>query len=148
MTPAAVAAALLAVVALASAARTLPESWRFLDREHSQFEGYTAQDRMEAAAYANGIPVDAYNFFRAHLERGDRYYLAAPEGASSTGGVGRPAVLQAFARYYLLPAISVESPAEAAVVVTVGTDPATLGVPLGAIVRDGENPFWVARIAR
>jgi hypothetical protein len=57
-------------------------------------------------------------------------------------------VLQAFGRYYLLPAIAVQSPNEAAVVVSVGTDPATLGVPLGATVRDGENPYWVARIAR
>ena len=148
MRPASAAAALLAAVALASAVKTFPESWRFLHREHTQFEGYTAQDRMEAAAYANGIPVDAFNFFRAHLERGERYYLAAPEGASATGGIGRPAVLQAFGRYYLLPAIAVQSASEAAVVVSVGTDPATLGLPLGPTVRDGENPFWVARIAR
>jgi hypothetical protein len=142
------AAGLLVAVALASTVKTYPESWRFLHREQAQFSGYTAQDRLEVAAYANAIPIDAYNFFRAHLTRKERYFLAVPPGASPTGGVSRPAALQAFARYYLLPAIAVATVDEADAIVSVGTDPATLGYPLGEVVRDGSNPFWFARLAR
>ncbi len=139
-------AGLLAATALASTLKTYPESWRFLHREHAQFSGYTAQDRLEAAAYANGIPIDAFNFFRSHLRRGDRYFLAVPAAASATAGVSRPAALQAFGRYYLLPALAVTSPGQARVVLAVGADPATLGLPLGQVVRDGANPYWVAEV--
>jgi hypothetical protein len=143
------AAGLLAAIALVSTVKTYPDSWRFLHREQVQFSGYTAQDRHEAAAYANAIPIDAFNFFRAHLTRNERYFLAAPSGgASGTGGVSRPAALQAFGRYYLLPAIAVPTLDEADAIVAVGTDPATLGYPLGEVVRDGSNPFWFARLAR
>ena len=141
-------AALLAAMALASTLRSYPESWRFLQREHAQFSGYTPQDRLEAAAYANGIPIDAFNFFRSHLRRDDLYFVSAPASASSTPGVDRSATLQTFGRYYLLPAIAVATPVQATVLLSVGTDPKTLGLPLADVVQDGSNPFWVARVAR
>jgi hypothetical protein len=141
-------AGLLAVTALASTIKSYPESWRFLHREHAQFSGYTAQDRLEAAAYANGIPIDAFNFFRAHLRRGDLYFVSAPASASFTPGVDRSATLQTFGRYYLLPAIAVTTPDQATVVLSVGQDPKSLGLPLADVVQDGSNPFWVARVAQ
>jgi hypothetical protein len=141
-------AALLAVTALFSTVKSYPESWRFLHREHAQFSGYTAQDRLEAAAYANGIPIDAFNFFRAHLRRGDLYFVSAPAAASFTSGVDRSATLQTFGRYYLLPAIAVATPRQATVVLSVGQDPKTLGLPFAQVFRDGSNPFWVARVAQ
>ena len=141
-------AALLAAMALASTLRSYPESWRFLQREHAQFSGYTPQDRLEAAAYANGIPIDAFNFFRAHLRRGDHYFVSAPASASFTPGVDRSATLQTFGRYYLLPAIAVAIPAQASVILSVGQDPKALGIPLAEVVRDGSNPFWFARVAQ
>ena len=140
-------AGLLAATALASSLWTYPASWQFLRREHAQFDGYTAQDRLEAAAYANGIPIDAFNFFRSHLRRGDRYFVSAPASASFTPGVDRSAALQTFGRYYLLPAIAVTTPAQATVVLSVGQDPHSLGLPLADAVQDGSNPFWVARLA-
>lgn len=141
-------AGLLAATALASTLKTYPESWSFLHRERAQFSGYTAQDRLEAAAYANGIPIDAFNFFRAHLRRSDLYFVSTPASASFTPGVNRSATLQTFGRYYLLPAIAVSTPARATVVLSVGEDPKTLGLPFAQIVRDGSNPFWVARVAQ
>ena len=141
-------AGLLAATALASTLKSYPESWRFLQREHTQFSGYTAQDRLEAAAYANGIPIDAFNFFRAHLRRSDRYFVSAPASASFTPGVDRSATLQTFGRYYLLPAIAVTTPAQASVVLSVGADPRTLGISLAEVLQDGSNPFWVARVAQ
>jgi hypothetical protein len=139
-------AGLVAVTALASSLKSYPESWQFLRREQDQFKGYTAQDRLEAAAYANGIPIDAFNFFRAQLRRDDRYYVTAPAAASYTPGVDRSATLQTFGRYYLLPAIAVTTPGQATVILSVGTDPKSLGLPLAEVVRDGSNPFWVARV--
>ena len=141
-------AGLLAATALASTLKSYPESWRFLHREQAQFKGYTAQDRLEAAAYANGIPIDAFNFFRAHLRREDRYFVNAPASASFTPGVDRSATLQTFGRYYLLPAIAVSTPGQATVILSVGTDPKALGLPFAEVVRDGSNPFWIARVAR
>jgi hypothetical protein len=141
-------AGVLAVTALSSTLKSYPVSWRFLHREHAQFSGYTAQDRLEAAAYANGIPIDAFNFFRAHLRRGDLYFVSAPASASFTPGVDRSAALQTFGRYYLLPAIAVATPRQATVVLSVGTDPKELGVPLAEVVQDGSNPYWVARAAQ
>ncbi len=141
-------AGLLAATALASTLKTYPESWRFLHREHAQFAGYTAQDRLEAAAYANGIPIDAFNFFRAHLRRDDNFYVNAPASASFTPGVDRTAALQTFGRYYLLPAIAVTTPAQATVVLSVGQDPKTLGIPFAQVAQDGSNPFWIARVAQ
>jgi hypothetical protein len=141
-------AGLLAATALASTLKSYPESWRFLHREHAQFSGYTAQDRREAAAYANGIPIDAFNFFRAHLRRGDLYFVSAPASASFDPGVDRSASLQTFGRYYLLPAIAVATPAQASVILSVGTDPKALGLSLAEVVQDGSNPFWFARVAQ
>ena len=141
-------AGLLAVTALASTLKSYPESWRFLHREHAQFSGYTPQDRLEAAAYANGIPIDAFNFFRSHLRRDDLFFVSAPASASFTPGVDRSATLQTFGRYYLLPAIAVATPAQASVILSVGTDPKTLGIPFAAVVQDGSNPFWFARVAQ
>ena len=140
-------AGLLAATALASTLRSYPESWRFLHREHAQFSGYTPQDRLEAAAYANGIPIDAFNFFRSHLRRDDLFFVSAPASASFTPGVDRSATLQTFGRYYLLPAIAVATPSQATVVLSVGQDPKALGIPLAEVVQDGPNPFWVARVA-
>jgi hypothetical protein len=141
-------AGLLAATALASTLRSYPESWRFLHREHAQFSGYTPQDRLEAAAYANGIPIDAFNFFRAHLRGDDFFFVSAPASASFTPGVDRSATLQTFGRYYLLPAIAVATPSQATVVLSVGQDPKALGIPLAEVVQDGPNPFWVARVAQ
>ena len=141
-------AGLLAATALASTLKSYPESWRFLHREHAQFSGYTAQDRLEAAAYANGIPIDAFNFFRAHLRRGDLYFVSAAASASFDPGVDRSASLQTFGRYYLLPAIAVAMPAQASVILSVGQDPKALGIPFAEVVRDGSNPFWFARVAQ
>ncbi|MDX6518322.1 MAG: hypothetical protein QOF50_1168, partial [Gaiellaceae bacterium] len=40
------------------------------------------------------------------------------------------------------------TPAQATVVLSVGTDPKSLGLPFSDVVRDGSNPFWVARVAQ
>ena len=46
-------------------------------------------------------------------------------------GVDRATAGRIFSRFYLLPAIQVDTPAKADVVLTVGVDPHSLGVPLG-----------------
>ena len=141
------AVALFLFVAAASAIWTYGGTWSFLADQRREFADSAPEDRLAAAGYANGLPVDAFDFFRAHLRRKERYFLAAPENAY-IAGVDRPTALRAFARYYLLPAVAVESPDEAEAVVSVGTDPATLGLPLAGVVRAGPNPFWFARIRR
>ena len=140
-------AAAFFVVALVSAAWRFGPTWRYLSKQHSQFSDFSALDRRQEPGYANALPVDAFEFFRAHLRRGERYYVGATPGPYIPG-VDRPTALRTFARYYLLPAIQVEQPQEADELLTVGVTPQSLGVPVTDVVRQGQGPFWAARVRR
>lgn len=59
-------------------------------------------------------------------------------------GVDFPTGARTFARYYLLPAIVVERPGDASVVVGVGRDPRELGLEYTSTLRD--DGFYVARV--
>jgi hypothetical protein len=136
----------LALALVSSAWRFWP-TWDYLSKQRSQFGGFSALDRRQEPGYANALPVDAFEFFRAHLQRGDRYYVAATPGGYIPG-VDRPTALRTFARYYLLPAIQVEQPQLADAVLTVGVLPDSLGVPVEGTAQDGSSPFYFARVRR
>jgi hypothetical protein len=141
---AAAAAAALAV-ALASGAKDYHGTWRWLSGQRSQFAKLSPADRAAEPGTAQLLPVDAFDYFRAALHRGDRYFLAVEPGAF-TAGVSREQAGRIFGRYYLLPAIQVESPAKAEFVLTVGIDPHTLGVPLGPVQKFAGGNYFVARV--
>jgi len=141
---AAAAVAALAV-ALASGVKDYRGTWHWLSGQRSQFARLSAQDRAAEPGTAQLLPVDAFDYFRARLHRGDRYYLAVEPGAF-TAGVSREQAGRIFGRYYLLPAVQVETPAKADVVLTVGIDPHTLGVPLGTVEKFAGGNYFVARV--
>jgi hypothetical protein len=141
---AALAAAFL-VLAVGSIVRTFPDTWDWLGAQRSQLQGLSAIDRVEAAGYKSFLPVEGFNFFRARLHPDDRYYLLAPPG-NSFRGVDLPTAARTFGRYYLLPAIAVEDPRRASVVLSLGPDPRTLGLRYQRLEREPGVPWVVARI--
>ena len=68
--------------------------------------------------------------------------LARP--GTTVRGIDFPTGARTFARYYLLPAIVVDRPEDATVVVGIGRDPRELGLRYRSEQR--EDPFYVARI--
>ena len=134
-------------VALASGLKELPGTWRWLSGQRSQFGRFSAQERAEEPGTAQLLPVDAFDFFRTKLHEGERYYLAVNPGRFTTG-VDRAQAGRIFGRFYLLPAVQVDSPQKAQVVLTVGIDPRSLGVPLGQIQKFSGGNYFAAPVER
>jgi hypothetical protein len=141
MTRAAV--AICVALALASSALTLPDTWRWLSEQRSDLEALTPADRVQAPGFNNRLPVGGYEFFRANIRRGDRVFVLARPG-TTVRGVDFPTGARTFARYYLLPAIVVERPEEATVVVGIARDPDELGLTYKSTLRDDD--FYFSRI--
>jgi hypothetical protein len=141
MTRAAV--AICVALALASSALTLPDTWRWLSEQRSDLEALTPADRVQAPGFNNRLPVGGYEFFRANIRRGDRVFVLARPG-TTVRGVDFPTGARTFARYYLLPAIVVERPEEATVVVGIARDPDELGLTYKSALRDDD--FYFSRI--
>jgi hypothetical protein len=133
------------VVALASGAKDLPGTWHWLSGQRAQFEHLSPQERAQEPGTAQFLPVDAFDFFRARLGEGDRYYLAVRHG-HFIAGVDRTTAGRLFGRFYLLPAIQVDAPESADVVLTVGIDPHSLGVSLGPVKKFSGGNYYAARV--
>jgi hypothetical protein len=132
-----------AALALGSALLTLPDTWRWLSDQHSALVGLGPADRVQAPGFNNRLPVGGFDFFRANVRRGDRVYVLARPG-TTVRGVDFPTGARTFARYYLLPAIVVDRPEDATVVVGVGRDPKELGLTYKSELR--EDAFYVSRL--
>ena len=132
-------------IALVSGLRDLSGTWDWLSGQRRQFEQFSAQQRAQEPGTAQFLPVDAFDFFRSRLGEGDRYYLAVTQGGFAAG-VDRATAGRIFSRYYLLPSIQVDTPAKADVVLAVGVDPHSLGVPLGPVQKFSGGNYFVARV--
>jgi hypothetical protein len=146
-------AARLAAVAvfLATAAfstgRTLADTWRFLADQRESYADLTAAEPNIVPEFQTLLPVSAVNFFSSRMRRGDRFYVQAAAG-SFIAGVDYPTAVRTFARFQLLPAVLVRDPAEADVVLAIGTDPADLGVLVGKVERSPDGRYAFARVER
>jgi hypothetical protein len=140
-----VAALATLAIALVSGLKELPGTWRMLSGQRAQFVGLSPHEREQEPGTAQLLPVDAFDFFRSKLQKGDRYYLAVTRGTFTTG-VDRATAGRIFGRFYLLPAIQVAAPASADVVLTVGIDPHSLGVPLGPVEKFPGGNYFEARV--
>jgi len=141
------AAVLVLVLALASGLMDLPGTWDRLSAQRSQFEDLSAADRAREPGTSQLLPVDAFDFFRSRVGEGDRYYLAVTKGGFTTG-VDRAQAARIFGRFYLLPAVQVDAPDKANVVLTIGVEPHTLGVELGEVTKYAGGQYFVARVRR
>lgn len=133
------------LLALASVAKTLPPTWQWLGEQRAASEALTEVDRIEAPGYNSFLPVEAYNWFRANLRADDRYYLLAPAGRSFRG-VDLPTASRTFARYYLLPALLVEDPRKATIVLSLGPRPEALGLRYVRVERYPRSRWSLARV--
>ncbi len=138
------AVAVCAALALSSSALTLPDTWRWLADQREDLERLGPADRVQAPGFNNRLPVGGFDFFRANIRRGDRVYVLARPG-TTVRGVDVPTGARTFARYYLLPAIVVERPEEATVVVGIGRDPDELGLDYRTELR--EDDFYLGRVS-
>jgi hypothetical protein len=146
--PAARAAAALAfAIALGSAAKDYRGTWNWLSGQRAQFVHLSDSERAQEPGVAQLLPVDAFDFFRAHVHQGERYYVVAKPGRFQAG-VDRAQATRIFSRYYLLPAIQVADPRDADVVLTVGIDPRTLALPLGPVSKFGGGEYYAAALRR
>jgi hypothetical protein len=130
-------------LALLSSALTLPDTWRWLSDQHTELEALTPAERIQAPGFNNRLPVGGYDLFRANVRRGDTVYVLARPG-TTVRGVDFPTGARTFGRYYLLPAIVVDRPEDATVIVGIGRDPRELGLRYRSEQR--ADPFYVARI--
>ncbi len=136
-------ATVCAALALGSSLLTLPDTWRWLSDQHSALQELGPADRVQAPGFNNRLPVGGFDFFRENVRRGDTVYVLARPG-TTVRGVDFPTGARTFARFYLLPAIVVDTPQEASVVVGVGRDPKELGLEYESELR--KDDFYVSRI--
>lgn len=139
--------ALFLLLALASAVRTLPPALHFLSNQHSSYADVTRDDPNLVPQFQGLLPVRTETFFAARLRRGERYYIQVPPGRYFTG-VDLPTAVRTFARFELLPAIWVADPHRADVVLSLGDDPAKLGLRYSKVERSDDGRASVATVAR
>jgi hypothetical protein len=145
---AAVAVSLLTVVALAYTVwHDVPRSWRVMRNEHRRFAGYTRAQRDQAFGALIPIRMDIFDFWRAQLRGGDRYWIQIPPEAFSTNA-DKKLVVRSIAHLYLLPAIETRRLADANVVLSWDADPAALHLKFSEQQRAGLQLIFVSRIAR
>jgi hypothetical protein len=142
-------AGVLAAVSLGlgSAAWHGPEVWAKLGRERSRDAALTSAERRQAMLKALPLPVDVFEFYRAHLYKGDRVYFQVSESGFGPFA-DLPKAVATAGRYYLLPAVQVDRLEDADVVVSFEADPGLLGVRFQEQHRAGLQLFFVSRIAR
>ncbi len=149
----ALAVAVVVALAFASSQKTLPRSWGFMAAQLELYGNVSADVRDRTPGYAIGLPVEYFDFYREHLRRGERYYLyvpAAPDALveSLPPGVDLPDAVRLFGRFYLLPAIQVNEPERADIILTFRSDPRDLGIAYDRIEQAGGASYFVAWIAR
>ena len=134
-------------VALVSGAKDYRATWHWLSGQRAQFVHFSDTERRQEPGVAQLLPVDAFEFFRSHLEKGDRYVVEAKPKNFQTG-VDAAQATRIFSRYYLLPAIQVADPARADFVISVGVDPHTAGVPLTRVWKFGGGQYFVGAVRK
>jgi hypothetical protein len=141
-------ASVLVVAALAwSAYRGVPHTWQYMREQHARFAGYTRDNRDRAYGELIPIRMDIVDFWRAHLLRGDRYWIQIPyEPFSSDFDKGY--VVRLVTRSYLLPAIQVSKLSDANVVLSWDADPGLLHQRYSEQYRAGLQLVFVSRIDR
>jgi hypothetical protein len=143
-------AATFAVAALAvvSAAITFPHSWSWASDQRDSFTGLSSPELV--FKYQQLLPEEAVLFVFAHgrLHSKERYYVLVRSGTAPFAGVNYPTAVRTFARYALLPAVQVQDPHAADVIVGVGADPKQLGLHYSKVDWDPNRTVVVARVAR
>jgi hypothetical protein len=128
----------------------VPRVGDLLGAVHNEHERWAkVSDRDRGQAFVTSIPlrVDIFDFYRAFLKPGDRYYIQIPPGAFSTFA-DKPGIVRTAGRLYLAPAVEVTEPDQADVILSWDSDPGTLPFRYSEQHRAGLQLIFVSRIHR
>jgi hypothetical protein len=119
---------ILLLTVVASIAVSLPKTTRTLLKDRR------SNLQIPASVRAGWIPAVPFapaliTFYADHLQRGDSFFIQAPEAA------GARASLVASTEFALLPHLMVSKPAQADVILSYQADPRTLHLPFTQIDR-------------
>lgn len=142
----AVAVALFFAVALFSVTNTYRFDWAVMHDDRIAYENLTAQERVHAPGDHIPLRMDIFDFYRDRLRRDDRYFFLVPPGRFGT--IDKPTAVKTFGRFYLLPAVLVDDPLRATVILSWDIDPRALGLPYTHLDEAGKQIIFVARIDR
>jgi len=144
---AALATALAVVLALAySGWKDLPHTWRLMRSQHASYVRYTTAEKERLFGTSIPMPMEQFDFWRAELRPGDRYWLQMPPEPFSTFADKRQ-ITRAIAHLYLLPAIAAPSIDGATVVLSYDANPATLDRVFSQQVQAGQQQIYFSRLA-
>ena len=135
----------LTALVLYSAWHTGSHMWARLGQDRATYARYSEYQRSQAVALNLPLTGAPFDFYRAHLVRGDRiFFQVAPGGYGEFATL--PQIVAAVGRYYLLPAVQVPDLKDATVVLSWEADPARLGVHFVTQAEDALEPFYVSRL--
>jgi hypothetical protein len=138
-------AAVATAVALYSAWHSGGHAWRRIDEQYRAVASLTPLQRKHAAIDALPLPSDIFDFYAAHVGRGDRiYYQVLPSGFGPS--LDLPTIVGRVGDFYLLPAVRASDLRHATVVLSWYADPAYLHQHFPIQVRAGLQPIFVSRL--
>jgi len=138
----------IAVVALAwSAWKDIPHSWRLMRTQYTAYHGLTRAQRDQEFITALPLRADIFDFWRAWLRPGDRYWIQIPYEAFSPSA-DKKLVVRSVSHLYLLPAVEARSLADANVVLSWDADPGLLHLRFSEQHRAALQLIFVSRIDR
>jgi hypothetical protein len=130
-----------------SIAKDVPHSWSMLQTQRAQYIGYDATQRTQSYGAALPLPMNIFDFYRAYLRSGDRYFIQIQDGAFGHF-IDKETAVRTVARLYLLPAIEAPDLAHADVVLSWDSDPGLLHLHYSEQERLGLQLEFVSRIDR
>ncbi|HJU46557.1 MAG TPA: hypothetical protein VJ689_00380 [Gaiellaceae bacterium] len=137
------ASALLAVSAVTGLRDTLP-GLRDTYRASSRLSPH---EREQAYGAAVPLQMEIFDFYKRLLRPGDRYYLQVLNGPFSTFADKRTVVTKV-GNLYLMPALQVQDPRRADVILSWEQDPADLGLHYSEQLRAGQQLIFASRVRR
>lgn len=141
-----IAVAVFLAVALFSVLRTYDLTWDILTEDRGHNDGLNEYQQVHAPGNAIPLQQDVFDFYRDRLGRGTRYYMHVLQ--SGFGVVDLPTAVTTYAQFFLLPAVRVDDPEEADVVLSWQANPHELPLSYSKIEQAGVQPFYVAWVNR
>lgn len=125
----------------------LPEALRAMRDAYEAAAGLSDLQREQAYGAAVPLNMEIFDFYKRQLRQDDRYYMQVLNGPFSTFADKRTVVTKV-GNLYLLPALQVQDPRQADVILSFDEDPATLGLRYSEQLRAGQQLIFVSRVQR
>ena len=142
----AAAVALFLAIAVFSVLNTYRFSWIVMRSDRITYDDLTPDGRVHAPGDNIPLRMDIFDWYRQHLRPGDRYFLQVKNRAFGT--VDYKTAVETFGRFYLLPAVLVDDPLHATVILTWDADPHAIGLPYTRVDQAGRQLIFAARLDR